>query len=111
KGRVEIYSRKEQHKSGISYPFVNFVQKGHDEGSWSGFSFLFAEYRREQQRNHATVVAQPAEELARIERQAEARKRRAEQQRINELKNNQLEQERLLGWLAFHSAWEHAPAE
>ncbi|PCR36663.1 hypothetical protein CQA81_31525, partial [Klebsiella pneumoniae] len=24
KGRVEIYSRKEQHKSGISYPFVNF---------------------------------------------------------------------------------------
>ncbi|WP_228710478.1 hypothetical protein [Klebsiella pneumoniae] len=50
KGRVEIYSRKEQHKSGISYPFVNFVQKGHDEGSWSGFSFLFAEYRREQQR-------------------------------------------------------------
>lgn len=33
KGRVEIYSRKEQHKSGISYPFVNFVQKGHDEGS------------------------------------------------------------------------------
>lgn len=111
KGRVEIYSRREQHKSGISYPFVNFVQKGHDEGSWSGFSFLFAEYRREQQRNHATVVAQPAEELARIERQAEARKRRAEQQRINELKNNQLEQERLLGWLAFHSAWEHAPAE
>lgn len=111
KGRVEIYSRKEQHKSGISYPFVNFVQKGHDEGSWSGFSFLFAEYRREQQRNHATVVAQPAEELARIERQAEARKRRAEQQRINELKNKQLEQERLLGWLAFHSAWEHAPAE
>ncbi|MBR7459763.1 hypothetical protein, partial [Klebsiella quasipneumoniae] len=72
---------------------------------------LFAEYRREQQRNHATVVAQPDEELARIERQAEARKRRAEQKRINELKNNQLEQERLLGWLAFHSAWEHAPAE
>ncbi|WP_407261557.1 hypothetical protein [Klebsiella quasipneumoniae] len=43
--------------------------------------------------------------------EAEARKRRAEQKRINELKNNQLEQERLLGWLAFHSAWEHAPAE
>lgn len=111
KGRVEIYSRQEQHKSGISYPFVNFVQKGHDEGSWSGFSFLFSEYRRDQQRSHATVVAQQAEELARIKRQAEARERRIEQKRINDLKNNQLEHDRLLGWLAFHNAWEHAPAE
>ncbi|WP_410402717.1 hypothetical protein [Escherichia coli] len=27
--------------------------------------------------------------------------------RINDLKNNQSEHERLLGWLAIHSAWEH----
>ncbi|AXZ45999.1 origin of replication binding family protein (plasmid) [Citrobacter freundii] len=111
KGRVEIYSRLEHSKDGISYPFINFVQKGSDAGSWSGFSFLFSEYRRDQQKNHATVVAQPAEERARIERQAEARRRRAEQQRINDLRNNQLDHERLLGWLAFHHAWEHAPAE
>ncbi|WP_407214422.1 hypothetical protein [Enterobacter hormaechei] len=64
KGRVEIYSRLEQSKDGISYPFVNFVHKGSDAGSWSGFSFLFSEYRREQQRNCATVVAQPEEERA-----------------------------------------------
>ncbi|MEN3936828.1 hypothetical protein, partial [Enterobacter hormaechei] len=57
-------------KDGISYPFVNFVEKAHDAGSWSGFSFLFSEYRREQQRNGATVVAQPEEERARMERQA-----------------------------------------
>lgn len=111
KGRVEIYSRLEHSKDGISYPFINFVQKGSDAGSWSGFSFLFSEYRRDQQKNHATVVAQPAEERARIERQAEARRRRAEQQRVNDLRNNQLDHERLLGWLAFHHAWEHAPAE
>ncbi|MEN3936672.1 hypothetical protein, partial [Enterobacter hormaechei] len=37
KGRVEIYSRLEQSKDGISYPFVNFVEKAHDAGSWSGF--------------------------------------------------------------------------
>ncbi|MDV1811062.1 plasmid replication protein, CyRepA1 family [Enterobacter hormaechei] len=111
KGRVEIYSRLEQSKDGISYPFVNFVHKGSDAGSWSGFSFLFSEYRREQQRNCATVVAQPEEERARLERQAEARRRRVEMQRINDLKNNQIEHERLLGWLAFHRAWEQAPAE
>ncbi|UGE35077.1 hypothetical protein LQQ63_26405 (plasmid) [Escherichia coli] len=75
----------------------------------SGFSFLFSEYRREQQRNTATVVAQPEEERARIERQAEARRRREEQKRINDLKNTKWNHERLLGWLAFHSAWEHAP--
>ncbi|HAJ9965228.1 TPA: origin of replication binding family protein, partial [Shigella sonnei] len=72
KGRVEIYSRLE-HSKGIDYPFINFVHKGSDAGSWSGFSFLFSEYRREQQRNNATVVAQPEEERERIERQAEAR--------------------------------------
>ncbi|RCY76249.1 origin of replication binding family protein, partial [Escherichia coli] len=110
KGRVEIYSRLE-HSKGIDYPFINFVHKGSDAGSWSGFSFLFSEYRREQQRNNATVVAQPEEERERIERQAEARRRREEQKRINDLKNNQMDHERLLGWLAFHSAWEHAPAE
>ncbi|EHB7583716.1 origin of replication binding family protein [Escherichia coli] len=110
KGRVEIYSRLE-HSKGIDYPFINFVHKGSDAGSWSGFSFLFSEYRREQQRNNATVVAQPEEERARIKRQAEARRRREEQKRINDLKNNQMDHERLLGWLAFHSAWEHAPAE
>lgn len=44
RGRVELYSRIEKTRDGLCYPFVNFVKKGSDAGTWSGLQFLFNEY-------------------------------------------------------------------
>lgn len=44
KGRVEVYSRIETTNTGIKYPFINFVKKGSDAGTWSGLQFLYAKY-------------------------------------------------------------------
>jgi putative DNA primase/helicase len=111
KGRVEIYSRCETSREGIRYPFVNFVRKGSDCGSWSGFQFLMSEYRYEMERRGTTVPRKTEAELARQKRQEDAQKIRLEQARVNELKTSQKRQQNLLGWMAFSDAFNSAPRE
>lgn len=110
KGRVDVYSRMESTKEGLAYPFINFVCKGSDAGSWSGFQFLLSEFRRVQNTN-GTMVPVSASEQARIDRQAEARRKREEKAKIQAFIASQLREQNLLGWLAFGEAFANAPRE
>lgn len=78
RGRVEIYSRIEKTREGLVYPFVNFVRKGSDAGTWSGLQFLFNEYNLSKiTGGDATPpVKNTAEQIA---------KRRAEREKIEKL--------------------------
>lgn len=110
KGRVEIYSRIESTDDGLLYPFINFVRKGSDAGTWSGFQFLLSEFRRAKQ-STGTTVPVSASEQARLDRQAEARRKREENARIHALQASQLREQNLLGWMAFSNAFARAPRE
>ena len=77
RGRVELYSRIEKTRDGLAYPFVNFVRKGSDAGTWSGLQFLFNEFNRSKSTGDVTPVASKnAEQLA---------KRRAEREKLEQL--------------------------
>ena len=77
RGRVELYSRIEKTRDGLPYPFVNFVRKGADAGTWSGLQFLFNEFNREKSTGSVTSVASKnSEQLAR---------RRAEREKLEQL--------------------------
>lgn len=110
KGRVEIYSKLKTSPDGIVYPFINFVNRGSDAGVWSGFQFLLSEFRRFQQQGGTTVPAS-TEEIAWRKRQAEARRQREQQAKLNELKESQAREESLLSWLAFRDAFNIAEPE
>lgn len=77
RGRVELYSRIDRTRDGLPYPFVNFVRKGADAGTWSGLQFLFNEYNRAKSTGDTTpVVSKNTELLA---------KRRAEREKLERL--------------------------
>lgn len=79
RGRVEIYSRIEKTRDGLAYPFVNFVRKGSDAGTWSGLQFLFNEYNLSKKiigGDATPSVKNNAEKIA---------KRRAEREKLEKL--------------------------
>ncbi len=110
KGRVEIYSRMEQTNDGLLYPFLNFVRKGADAGSWSGFQFLLAEFRRAQQQN-GTAVPVTVAEAEFMSRQAEARRKREDHARQQAVIASQLREQSLMSWYAFNDAFSRSPRE
>ena len=73
RGRVEIYSRIEKTRDGLAYPFVNFVRKGSDAGTWSGLQFLFNEYNLSKSTSGHTspVVKNNAEKIAKLRAERE----------------------------------------
>jgi putative DNA primase/helicase len=110
KGRVEVYSRRESTDDGLQYPFINFVRKGTDAGTWSGFQFLLNEYRHAKRQDGISVPVSQAE-AERISRQAAARVHREELALSQKFKASQIREEALLGWLAFSQAFATAPRE
>lgn len=104
KGRVEIYSRLEMTDDGIPYPFVNFVRKGADAGSWSGFRFLLNQFQRHLEQGGTTVPVSASQQEY-LRRQAEARRKREENARIQALQTSQVREQHLLGWMAFSNAF------
>lgn len=111
KGKVEIYSRMECSQEGIKYPFVNFVCKGSDAGSWSGFQFLISEYRRYKEQNGGTVVPLSARELEQRKRAEARRQERERQQAISVFMESQRRDADLNEYLQFSTAFANAPAE
>ncbi|WP_392563230.1 plasmid replication protein, CyRepA1 family (plasmid) [Orbus sturtevantii] len=102
KGRVEVYSRVETSRDGIEYPFINFVQKGSDAGSWSGLQFLFNEYNY--CKNNETTVSSNKNnnQLAKIRAEREERLRLA---KLDELKKSEENKKKYEVFLkAFNSA-------
>lgn len=107
RGRVEIYSRIEKTRDGLCYPFVNFVKKGSDSGTWSGLQFLFNEYNLSKiTGGDATPpVKNNAEQIA---------KRRAEREKLEKLaaiEEQKKHAENLKNYNAFLNKFESADRE
>jgi putative DNA primase/helicase len=115
KGRVEVYSRLNEYvskdgKTRIQCPFVNFIRKGSDAGSWNGYQHLWSEYNRfREQTGLKSIVTE--RDLQRQERMAAARRERERQQLIQAHQASQVREEALLGYLDFHRAFDAAPRD
>ena len=111
KGRVEIYSRMETARDGLLYPFVNFVRKGHDAGSWSGLSWLVEHWRRHIEISTGTVVPVSEKDIERKLRAAEKQAERERMTHINALIQNQDRHQALMDYFDFRQNFALSPFE
>ncbi|EIU1267159.1 hypothetical protein L3488_004156 [Salmonella enterica subsp. enterica serovar Agbeni] len=107
KGRADLYSRLETSRDGIQYPFINFVTKGHDSGSWSGLDYLWSEYRRFNSTGGTAVplTDRERERLARIEA---ARVEREQRAHIAKYQAMQTRDQAVQFWLQFSQRFSEA---
>lgn len=104
RGRVEVYSRIETTSDGIKYPFINFVRKGSDAGSWSGLQFLFSEYNSV--RGVTTVsLNDDAEKLAK------RRSEREEKERLAAIEEQKKQKDAENKYKAFYEKFNNAKNE
>lgn len=109
KGRADLFSRIQNH-DGLIVPFVNFVRHGEEAGKWSGHAYLWDQYNRYRERIGTTVPDTAAQKRRQLEQQARKAERDALIER-NRLIQNQIDHERLAGYLAFSRDFDAAPRE
>lgn len=106
RGRVELYSRIDKTRDGLAYPFVNFVRKGSDAGSWSGLQFLFNEFNRAKTSGGVTPLA-----LKNAEQIAKRRAEREKHERLAAIEEQRKQAENKKAYDDFLSKFESAPQE
>ncbi|WP_337049741.1 plasmid replication protein, CyRepA1 family [Serratia fonticola] len=108
-GRADIFSRIEV-REGIEYPFINFVWHAQGAGSWSGWDYLWAEYRNELERG-GTRVPPPQSQLEILERKAIAKAKQEQKSREQEWRAIQDDAQRLRSYQYFLQCYESAESE